>query len=88
MEHTATPYRLSGAAIYDDNNAIVALVTSEAAGEFIIRACNSHHKLADACKEAADTFATFAEAVGFAAMGPECHAAIEALREAIADATS
>ena len=36
--------------------------------------------LLDACIEAEDTFQAFADAVGFAEMGPECHAALEALR--------
>jgi len=49
--------------------------------------CEAAPDLLAACREAEDTFATFAEAEGFPSMGPECHGAIEALREAIDKAT-
>ena len=51
--------------------------------ELIVRACNNHYKLLEACKEADRVFSACGESAAFIGMGPAGHSAISNLKAAI-----
>ncbi len=57
-EHTKTPWKLEHSIIVGEGNCIAGVFSDskpgqcEANAKFILRACNSHNKLLEACKKA------------------------------------
>ena len=90
-QHTPGRYTCQYGAVYTaDGETRIALADRNTSRTTPVERDANMHFLAtaplllEALQEAEDTFGSFAETEGFASMGPECHAALDTLRDAIA----